>query len=164
MGQPTRRSVMTPSWTGSPCVCCGGVVPSVPGGSRAGTLSTRRVPRVRSIGCGFLGSAGRVGVALRENLAGLRERPSPAADLDPRTKNVLLHLQLRGACFVQDLARPTGLAAEQALSALWELFWAGLVAPDTYSAILASTTERRAELARGSTVPTVAAIRSRRLR
>jgi ATP-dependent Lhr-like helicase len=112
----------------------------------------------------FGGSAGRVGVALRENLGWLRERPSPPADLDPRTKNVLLHLQLRGACFVQDLARPTGLGAEQALSALWELFWAGLVAPDTYSAILASTTERRAESARGSTVPTVGAIRSRRLR
>jgi ATP-dependent helicase Lhr and Lhr-like helicase len=110
------------------------------------------------------GTAGRVGVVLRENLAWLRERPTPPADLDPRTKNVLLHLQLRGACFVQDLTRPTGLGVEQALSALWELFWAGLVAPDTYSAVLASATERRSGSARASTVSSVGAIRSRRRR
>ena len=94
----------------------------------------------------FGGGAGRLGVALRENLGWLRERTAAPADLDPRTKNVLLHLQLRGACFVQDLTRPTGLDIEHALAALWDLFWAGLVTPDTYSAIVAEP--RRTDLSR----------------
>jgi ATP-dependent Lhr-like helicase len=86
--------------------------------------------------------AGRVGVALRENLGWLR-RPGPTdTGIDERTKNVLLHLQLRGASFVQDLARLTGLDAARTLAALWELFWAGLVTPDTFSAIVAGTTAR----------------------
>jgi ATP-dependent Lhr-like helicase len=62
--------------------------------------------------------------------------------VEERVKNVLLHLQLRGASFVQDLARPTGLDTAQTLDALWELFRAGAVAPDTYSAVLAGTTRR----------------------
>jgi ATP-dependent Lhr-like helicase len=88
--------------------------------------------------------AGRVGVALRENLGWLRDRPGVSPEIDPGTKNVLLHLQLRGASFVQDLARVTGLAAAEVLGALWELFWAGLVSPDSFSAIVAGTTPARA--------------------
>jgi ATP-dependent Lhr-like helicase len=102
----------------------------------------------------FGASAGRVGVALRENLGWLRERAAPPADLDPRTKNVLLHLQLRGASFVRDLTRPTGLDAGQMLAALWELFWAGLAAPDTHSAILAGAAPVRTE-PRGSAAGSV---------
>jgi ATP-dependent Lhr-like helicase len=85
--------------------------------------------------------AGRVGVALRENLPWLRGGSTPTVT-DERTKNVLLHLQLRGASFVQDLARLTGLDSARTLAALWELFWAGLVTPDTFSAIVAGTTAR----------------------
>ena len=86
--------------------------------------------------------SGRIGVALRENMAWLRAAtPAPPA-IDERTKNVLLHLQLRGASFVQDLARLTGLDTARTLAALWELFWAGLVTPDTFSAIVAGTTAR----------------------
>jgi ATP-dependent Lhr-like helicase len=87
------------------------------------------------------GRSGRVGVALRENLGWLRG-PAAPGDMDERTKNVLLHLQLRGASFAQDLARLTGLDAARTLAALWELFWAGLVTPDTFSAIVAGTTPR----------------------
>jgi len=86
--------------------------------------------------------SGRVGVALRENLGWLRQGTAPAAAIDERTKNVLLHIQLRGASFVQDLARLTGLDTARTLAALWELFWAGLVTPDTFSAIIAGVTPR----------------------
>jgi ATP-dependent Lhr-like helicase len=78
----------------------------------------------------------RVGVALRENLGWLRE-PRGAPALDASTKNVLLHLQLRGASFAQDLARVTGLDTARTQAALWELFWAGLATPDTFGAIAA---------------------------
>jgi ATP-dependent Lhr-like helicase len=80
---------------------------------------------------------GRVGVALRENAGWLREAAPAPPEIDASTKNVLLHLQLRGASFAQDLTRATGLATAEVLAALWELFWAGLVSPDTFSAIAA---------------------------
>src|SRR5205085_11981703 len=86
---------------------------------------------------------GRVGLALRENAGWLRPAPTPRAELDPRVKNVLLHLQLRGASFAQDLAKVAGLDTAATLSALWELFWAGLVTPDTFSAIAAGVAAPR---------------------
>jgi len=94
--------------------------------------------------------AGRVGIALRENAGWLRPSPTPRAELDPRVKNVLLHLQLRGASFAQDLARGAGLDTQQTLAALWELFWAGLVTPDTFSGIVAGTVAARPEPPRAS--------------
>jgi len=81
--------------------------------------------------------SGRVGVALRENAGWLREPPAAPPALDARTKNVLLHLQLRGASFAQDLTRATGLGAHEVLQELWTLFWAGLASPDTFGAIAA---------------------------
>jgi ATP-dependent Lhr-like helicase len=92
---------------------------------------------------GERGRAGRVGAALRDNVGWLRdggERP----ELDPGVKNVLLHLQLRGASFPRDLARATGLDPTRALAALWALFRAGLATPDTFSAIVAAATLPRA--------------------
>jgi ATP-dependent Lhr-like helicase len=86
----------------------------------------------------------RVGVALRENVAWLRPAPTAAAELDPKVKNVLLHLQLRGASFAPDLGRVAGLETRETLAALWELFWAGLVTPDTFSAIVAGSAAPRA--------------------
>jgi ATP-dependent Lhr-like helicase len=68
----------------------------------------------------------------------LRGRP-PLPELQPQVKNVLRHLQLRGASFVQDVARVAGLSSSDALAALWELFWAGLVSPDSFSALAAGT-------------------------
>src|SRR3989454_617523 len=89
------------------------------------------------------GRSTRVGAALRENIGWLREGSGPPAEIDARVKNVLLHLQLRGASFAQDLTRATGLGTPDVLSALWELFWAGLVTPDTFSAIAAGMTPTR---------------------
>ena len=84
----------------------------------------------------------RVGLALRENAGWLRPKPS-TAELDVQVKNVLLHLQLRGASFAQDIARVAGLDTERTLRALWELFWAGFVTPDTFTAIVAGTSPPR---------------------
>ena len=88
------------------------------------------------------GRTPRIGVALRDNVGWLRdhgERP----EIDAATKNVLLHLQLRGASFARDLARVTGLDPARAQSALWELFRLGLATPDTFSAVVAATTPPR---------------------
>ena len=92
---------------------------------------------------GERGRSTRVGAALRENVGWLREGTAPPPEVDARVKNVLLHLQLRGASFAQDLTRATGLATPDVLAALWELFWAGLVTPDTFSAIVAGMTPAR---------------------
>jgi ATP-dependent Lhr-like helicase len=92
---------------------------------------------------GERGRTGRVGAALRENVGWLRES-GERSELDPSIKNVLLHLQLRGASFARDLARATGLDVPQTLAALWELFRAGLATPDTFSAIVAATALPRA--------------------
>src|SRR3989454_9655632 len=89
------------------------------------------------------GRSTRVGVALRENVGWLREGSAATPEMDARIKNVFLHLQLRGASFAQDLARATGLAPPEVLAALWDLFWAGLVTPDTFSAIVAGMTPPR---------------------
>jgi len=89
---------------------------------------------------GERGRSTRVGAALRENVGWLREGSAPPPELDARVKNVLLHLQLRGASFAQDLTRVTGVSTPEVLAALWELFWAGLVTPDTFSAIVAGMT------------------------
>ena len=89
------------------------------------------------------GRSTRVGAALRENVGWLREAAAAPPEMDARIKNVFLHLQLRGASFAQDLARATGLATPEVLSALWELFWAGMVTPDTFSAIVAGMAPTR---------------------
>ena len=91
---------------------------------------------------GERGRAGRVGVALRDNIGWLRES-GERAEIDPRIKNVLLHLQLRGASFARDLARVAGLDPAQTLAALWDLFRTGLATPDTFSAIVAATAAPR---------------------
>src|SRR3989442_3126992 len=96
------------------------------------------------------GRSTRVGAALRENIGWLREGSAPPAEIDARVKNVLLHLQLRGASFAQDLTRATGLGTPDVLSALWQLFWAGLVTPDTFSAIAAGVTPARRPREAGS--------------
>jgi ATP-dependent Lhr-like helicase len=92
--------------------------------------------------------SGRVGVALRENVGWLREPRERPPGLDPAVKNVLLHLELRGASFVQDLARVTGLDGPAVQAALWTLFWAGLAAPDSFSAIVAESAPPRGVPAR----------------
>jgi len=98
----------------------------------------------------------KIGVTLRENtgwvsgLAGSRASPARSGG-DTRAKNVLLHLQLRGASFAQELARLTGLTPGETQAALWELFRAGLAVPDTYSAIVAAGSGIAAAGAAGAT-------------
>ncbi len=111
-------------------------------------LSGEIVWTVFEPGGGDRGRSGRVGAALRENIGWLRET-TERAPLDPAVKNVLLHLQLRGASFARDLGRATGLDGSQVVDALWALFRAGLAAPDTFSAIVAASTAPRATEARG---------------
>jgi len=81
------------------------------------------------------GHPGRLGMALRENLAWLRPRGVAEPELDEPWKAVLRHLQLRGASFVQELCRSTGLEAPEVLGTLWQLLWLGLVTTDTFQAI-----------------------------
>src|SRR3989454_1002508 len=92
---------------------------------------------------GERGRSTRVGAALRENVGRVPGGSGPPAEIDARGQNVFLHLQLRGASFAQDLGRATGLSTPEVLSALWELFWAGLVTPDTFSAIAAGVAPAR---------------------
>jgi ATP-dependent Lhr-like helicase len=112
-------------------------------------LSGEIVWTVFEPGAAERGRGARLGVALRDNVGWLRdggERP----ELDPAIKNVLLHLQLRGASFARDLARAAGLDPAQAQAALWELFRLGLATPDTFSAIVAATPLPRPGQARPS--------------
>ncbi len=89
----------------------------------------------------FEGRAGRVGVALRDNLGWLRNGPGErrgsagAISGSPQGKAVLRHLEIRGASFVQEIVRGVKLHSAAVLVALWELFWAGLVTPDSFQAI-----------------------------
>jgi ATP-dependent Lhr-like helicase len=88
--------------------------------------------------------SGRVGVALRENLGWLREPVAVPPELDEPVKAVLRHLELRGASFAQDVGRASRMDTPRALAVLWDLFWAGLVTPDTFGAIVAGATARPA--------------------
>jgi ATP-dependent helicase Lhr and Lhr-like helicase len=114
--------------------------------------------------------SGRVGVALRENVAWLREPAAAPGALDERAKAVLRHLEVRGAAFVQDVARAAGVDPAQALALLRSLFWAGLVTPDTFGAIVASVAagpesgaaDRAGPGARAGARPPAAARRRRR--
>ena len=86
--------------------------------------------------------SGRVGVALRENLGWLREPLAIPADLDELAKAALRHLEVRGASFAQDVARLLHVDTSRAVTLLWDLFWAGLVTPDAFGAIVAGAAAR----------------------
>ncbi|MBI2206877.1 MAG: DEAD/DEAH box helicase [Candidatus Rokubacteria bacterium] len=86
--------------------------------------------------------SGRVGVALRENLGWLREPLAVPAELDEHAKAALRHLEVRGASFAQDVARLLHIDTPRAVARLWDLFWAGLVTPDAFGAIVAGAASR----------------------
>ncbi|MGH9159826.1 MAG: Lhr family helicase, partial [Vicinamibacteraceae bacterium] len=71
---------------------------------------------------------------LREDLAGFLDDQqgawSSADGLSREAQAVAAHLEQRGACFVTDLARGTGLMAAAVEEALWELVARGLVTGD----------------------------------
>jgi ATP-dependent helicase Lhr and Lhr-like helicase len=87
----------------------------------------------------FEGRRGRVGPALRENLSWLTPDPLGGTPLTSDEKAVLRHLELRGASFVRDIASTTRIEVAVVQAALWSLFWAGRVTPDTFDAILAGS-------------------------
>jgi len=73
-------------------------------------------------------------IALRADLPALLE-PGPAdldaiEELSPMARDVLGHLERRGASFLPDIARATGCLAPQVEEALWELVSRGLVTGD----------------------------------
>jgi ATP-dependent helicase Lhr and Lhr-like helicase len=78
---------------------------------------------------------GRVGVALRDNLGWLRAPGAADAPLGDHDKRVLRQLEVRGALFIQELARAASLDSAAVQAALRTLFWAGLVTPDSFQAI-----------------------------
>jgi ATP-dependent Lhr-like helicase len=81
------------------------------------------------------GTPGRMGFALRENLPWLVSPTDAEPILDDRTKNLLLHLQLRGALFATELTKSTGLQLHEILPLLWQLFWQGLVTTDSFQTL-----------------------------
>ncbi|MBI1735420.1 MAG: DEAD/DEAH box helicase [Candidatus Rokubacteria bacterium] len=97
--------------------------------------------------------SGRVGVTLRENLGWLRDPVNVPPELDEPAKAVLRHLELRGASFAQDVARALRVETSRVLAVLWDLFWAGLVTPDTFGSIVAGSTARPAGDAKAGTPP-----------
>src|SRR5438309_262365 len=78
--------------------------------------------------------AGRVGVALRDNLGWLRE-PTAEPPLAEHQKRILRQLEVRGASFVQEIARGVALGGAASRAARWARVWAGLVTPDSFQAI-----------------------------
>ncbi|MBI4589129.1 MAG: DEAD/DEAH box helicase [Candidatus Rokubacteria bacterium] len=81
------------------------------------------------------GHPGRLGFALRENLPWLISPHASEPPLNDRAKAVLRQLQLRGALFVMDFTKSTGLESYEVVEALWELLWKGLVTTDTFQTV-----------------------------
>lgn len=74
---------------------------------------------------------------LREDLPWLRPAPVPASaeGLSKAARRVLEVLERRGASFMEELGRATGLEAPSLFEALWELVRAGLVTNDGMGAV-----------------------------
>jgi ATP-dependent Lhr-like helicase len=94
-------------------------------GGRAARRARRRRAPTRSAPLAF---------ALRADLPALLE-PGPVdldaiRDLSPIARDVIGHLERRGASFLPDIARATGWLAPQVEEALWELVSRGLVTGD----------------------------------
>jgi ATP-dependent Lhr-like helicase len=101
-----------------------GAVEEVNGGRIAGHARRRRAPS----------RSAPLALALRVDLPLLLE-PAPAdpdgiRDLSPIARDVIGHLERRGASFHPDIARATGWLAPQVEEALWELVSRGLVTGD----------------------------------
>src|SRR5690606_18452823 len=95
------------------------------------------------VGAGALGERdGRIALYRRERAALLLEPPAPPAELAPLARALLDHLARRGASFFSELvgaARAAGAGdpEREALDALWDLVWAGLVTNDTFAPLRA---------------------------
>ena len=69
-------------------------------------------------------------------------RPQPAG-LSPAAREMLSHLQQRGASFFADLVRGTGRLKSEVESALWELVTAGIITADGFDNIRALIDPKR---------------------
>ena len=106
------------------------------------------------IGRGSLGPEdGRVAFYRRSEVARLAERPTDPdelQDLEESHRRILEHLRTRGASFFNELevaaAAPT---TRDALEALWDLVWAGLVTNDTFAALRTLSARRTKRPSRG---------------
>ncbi|HEY8429397.1 MAG TPA: DEAD/DEAH box helicase, partial [Sandaracinaceae bacterium] len=106
------------------------------------------------VGAGALGERdGRIALYRRERAALLLEPPAPPAELAPLARALLDHLARRGASFFGELvgaasAAGAGDPEREALEALWDLVWAGLVTNDTFAPLRALAARGRQESAR----------------
>jgi ATP-dependent Lhr-like helicase len=109
------------------------------------------------VGAGALGERdGRIALYRRERAALLLAPAAPPDDLSPVARALLDHLGRRGASFFAELVGAAGAAGaldpeREALGALWDLVWAGLVTNDTFAPLraLAARGRQPAPAARG---------------
>ncbi len=110
------------------------------------------------IGHGSLGADdGRIALYRRDRVARLVEPPSAPDTLDERHLRILDHLDKRGASFFSELEAASGAHRTEALEALWDLVWAGLVTNDTFQALRALRMRRKKAPSRRRSADTTAA-------
>ena len=94
----------------------------------------------------------RVAIYFREDAPALG--PSPAADRPEREVHERLRAALgRSALFWYDLLADTGLEAEEALPALWDLVWAGEITNDAWTPLRAGRHATRSRITSERTRP-----------
>lgn len=109
------------------------------------------------VGHGALGrDDGRIGLYRRDRITTLLEPAEPPEALEPLHRTLLDHLDSRGASFFADLLLAAAPAPpREALEALWDLVWLGLVTNDTFQALrsLRARHDRRGRRGRGPVGP-----------
>lgn len=96
------------------------------------------------VGDGSIGSRdGRVRLFPRESLPTLWDGPGTDEELSDRASTMVDVLRERGASFFRDIYEASGGGdPEDALDALWDLVWAGLVTNDTFEPVRAFVSRR----------------------
>ncbi|GAB4330399.1 MAG: ATP-dependent helicase [Dehalococcoidia bacterium] len=107
-------------------------------------------------GCGSLGRTdGRVALMRREQVALVRPEP-PEFTPGPAHRRILQWLEARGASFFAEIVKASEVHPREALEAIWDLVWAGLITNDTFAPVRAVSGARAAmhtPRGRGSLVP-----------
>jgi ATP-dependent Lhr-like helicase len=111
------------------------------------------------IGHGSLGpDDGRIALYRRDRVARLVEPPALPDTLDDRHRRILDHLEKRGASFFVELEAACGAPSRtDALEALWDLVWSGLVTNDTFQALRSLRMRRSKKAARRKSADSVTA-------
>jgi len=84
-----------------------------------------------------------VAIFLREDASWLLEEASPGDGISESGRQVLEMLKQRGASFLPELAKTTGLLTSQVEDALWELAAGGLVTADGFENLRALVDPKR---------------------